>query len=159
MTTLADFSAPRLLGGEEALSDYVGNVVLVVNTASACGLTPQFEGLEKLYRDYKDRGFDVLGFPCNQFAEQEKGSAAEIAAFCETSYDVTFPMFSKVEVNGRNAHPLYKWLKQAKPGPFGWQPVMWNFGKFLIDRDGKPVKRYAPTTTPDKLGKDIGALL
>lgn len=159
MTSLADFAAPRLLGGEEKLSEYVGKVVLVVNTASKCGLTPQYEGLEKLYRDYRDRGLVVLGFPCNQFASQERGSAAEIAAFCSGSYDVTFPMFDKVEVNGRNAHPLYKWLKREKPGPFGWRPVMWNFGKFLLGRDGQPVRRYAPTTPPDRLARDIEALL
>ena len=159
MTSLSDFSATRLLGGEEPLSTYNGKVVLIVNTASGCGFTPQYKGLEELWRTYGDKGLVVLGFPCNQFGEQESGSAAEIAAFCSTSYDVTFPMFAKIEVNGDNAHPLYKWLKKEAPGVLGLQGVKWNFTKFLVSRDGTSVKRYASDAEPASLAPDIEALL
>ena len=159
MTTLSDFSAPRLLGGEEQLSSYAGKVVLVVNVASACGFTPQYEGLEQLWRDYSDRGLVVLGFPCNQFGEQEAGSADEIATFCKTMFDVTFPMFARIEVNGDGTHPLFAWLKQAAPGILGSQAVKWNFTKFLIARDGEAVTRYAPDTEPAAIAGDIEKLL
>ncbi len=159
MPVISDFSATRLLGGEEALSIYDGKVVLVVNVASGCGFTPQYVGLEKLWRDYGERGLVVLGFPCNQFGAQEAGSADEIATFCTTVYDVTFPLFAKVEVNGRNAHPLFKWLRDAAPGILGLNDVKWNFTKFLIGRDGKAVRRFSPDTEPAAIGKDIEALL
>jgi len=159
MTSLSDFSATRLLGGEEPLSTYDGKVVLIVNTASGCGFTPQYKGLEELWRTNGDKGLVVLGFPCNQFGEQESGSAAEIAAFCSTSYDVTFPMFAKIEVNGDNAHPLYKWLKKEAPGVLGLQGVKWNFTKFLVSRDGTSVKRYGSDAEPASLAPDIEALL
>ena len=159
MTTLSDFTADRLLGGPEPLSAYAGKVVLIVNVASACGLTPQYAGLEKLWRDHADRGFVVLGFPCNQFAGQESGSAAEIAQFCATTYDVTFPMFEKIEVNGPNAHPLYRWLKSEAPGILGLKDIKWNFTKFLVGRDGTSVRRFGPETDPAAIAPDIEALL
>jgi glutathione peroxidase len=159
MPSLSDFSATRLLGGEQQLSDFAGKVVLVVNVASACGFTPQYEGLEKLWRDYGDRGLVVLGFPCNQFGAQESGSEQEIAEFCKTMYDVTFPLFAKIDVNGRNAHPLYNWLRDAAPGILGLNDIKWNFTKFLIARDGTSVKRYSFETEPAAMAKDIEALL
>lgn len=140
------------------MENYKGKVVLVVNTASKCGLTPQYEGLEKLYKDYKDRGLVILGFPCNQFGKQEPGGAKEIAEGCLINYGVTFPMFSKIEVNGDNAHPIYKYLKSELKGTFG-NRIKWNFTKFLIDKDGTPYKRFSPTTTPDKLRSHIETLL
>ena len=154
MTSLADFSAETLTGEERALADYVGSVVLVVNTASKCGLTPQFTGLEKLYEEYVGQGLVILGFPCNQFAGQEPKSEAEIGEFCERNYGVTFPMFAKIDVNGSDAHPLYKWLRTEKGGMLG-DAIKWNFTKFLIGRDGQVIKRYAPTTEPDKIADDI----
>ena len=154
MTTLSDFSATTLEGREQDLADYKGRVVLVVNTASQCGLTPQFEGLESLYEKYVDEGLVILGFPCNQFAGQEPGTADEIGAFCQRNYGVSFPMFDKIDVNGEKAHPLYQWLKTEKGGLLG-DAIKWNFTKFLVGRDGRVVKRYAPTTEPEKLAGDI----
>ena len=159
MSTLSDFSATRLLGGDEPLSLYAGKVALVVNVASHCGFTPQYTGLEQLWRDYRERGLVVLGFPCNQFAAQESGSAAEIAAFCSTSYDVTFPMFEKVEVNGKAAHPLFHWLRDAAPGLLGFNDVKWNFTKFLIGRDGHAIRRFGPDVEPKAIAADIEAAL
>lgn len=141
------------------MADYRGKVVLVVNVASKCGQTPQYEGLEKLWRDYSSRGLVVLGFPCNQFGEQEPGTAEEIREFCSLTYDVTFPMFAKIEVNGEHAHPLYKYLKHAAPGLLGSEAIKWNFTKFLVDRQAMVVRRYAPTDTPEKIGKDLAAVL
>ena len=154
MTSLTDFSATAIDGQDVALSTYADQVVLVVNTASQCGLTPQYEGLQALQDAYADRGFTVLGFPCDQFGHQEPGTEAEIATFCESSFGVTFPMFSKIEVNGAGAHPLYTWLRQEKGGVLG-SKIKWNFTKFLVGRDGQVIERYAPTTAPDKLGDDI----
>ena len=156
---LADFSAERLASGEEALADYAGKVLLIVNTASQCGFTPQFAGLEALYTRYKDRGFEILGFPCNQFGAQEPGKADEIGSFCQKNYGVTFPMFAKVDVNGANAHPLWKWLKAEKGGLLGIDAIKWNFSKFLVGRDGRVLKRYAPTDKPESLRADIEAAL
>lgn len=152
--TISDFTAVRLGGGEESLSAYEGKVVLVVNTASKCGFTPQYEGLESLYEKYADQGLVVLGFPCNQFGSQEPGGAEEIGAFCEKNYGVSFPMFDKVDVNGDDAHPLYTWLRSEKSGVLG-SKIKWNFTKFLIGRDGKVIRRFGSTTTPDKLSRDI----
>jgi glutathione peroxidase len=153
MTTLSDFTLPRLDGTPQPLADYRGKLVLVVNTASKCGLTPQYEGLERLWRQHQDE-LVVLGFPCNQFMGQEPGTAAEIAEFCSTNYGVTFPVFAKIEVNGPGEHPLYSWLKQDFPGD-----IEWNFGKFLVGRDGKVRARYAPMVTPEALEADIRAAL
>ena len=158
MTSLSDFSADTLTGTPTDLSTYAGQVVLVVNTASKCGLTPQFEGLEQLQQSYQEQGFTVLGFPCNQFAGQEPGSAEEIGEFCQLNYGVSFPMFAKIDVNGAQAHPLWKWLRSEKGGLLGSQ-IKWNFTKFLIGRDGQVIKRYAPTTTPSELAADIEAAL
>ena len=154
-----EFSAARLDGHEEKLADYRGQVLLIVNTASACGFTPQYAGLEALYGKLHGDGLTILGFPCNQFGAQEPGSEAEIGAFCQKYYGVTFPMFSKIEVNGANAHPLYKYLKDAKPGLLGTEAIKWNFTKFLIDKDGEPVARYAPNTKPEELETPIRKLL
>ena len=154
MTTLADFTLPALDGMPQPLSAYEGKVVLVVNTASQCGHTPQYAGLEALWRDYGPRGLVVLGFPCNQFGGQEPGSSAEIAAFCETHFGVSFPLFARIEVNGPGEHPLYSWLKSAFPGDIGW-----NFAKFLIGRDGQAVARFSPDTQPADLARDIEAQL
>ena len=148
------FTARSLQGKEISMETYKGKVVLVVNTASKCGLTPQYEGLENLYGKYKDQGLVILGFPCNQFGKQEPGTEKEISEGCLINYGVSFPMFSKIEVNGDNAHPIYKYLKNRLPGVFG-KNIKWNFAKFLIDRNGKPVKRFSPTTIPEKLVKDI----
>ena len=153
------FSARRLGGAEESLADFRGKVLLVVNVASQCGMTPQYTGLEALYRKYKDRGFAVLGFPCNQFGAQEPGTEAEIQAFCSTNYDVTFPMFAKIDVNGAGAHPLYEYLKGEKPGVLGTEAIKWNFTKFLVGRDGKVVRRYAPTDKPEDLDSAVAAAL
>lgn len=152
-------SAERLQGDVQSLGDYAGKVLLIVNTASKCGFTPQFEGLESLYQRYQVRGLVVLGFPCNQFGAQEPGDADEISGFCQKNYGVSFPMFAKVDVNGDGAHPLYKYLKQSAPGLLGSEGIKWNFTKFLINRDGKVVERFAPTTAPDAIAKDIEALL
>ena len=159
MTSLYDFSATRLDGSEDKLERFKGDVLLIVNTASKCGFTPQYEGLESLQRSYAARGFSVLGFPCNQFGGQEPGDAAAIGQFCQLSYDVSFPMFAKVEVNGDGAHPLYKFLKAAKPGLMGLQGIKWNFTKFLVNRDGIVVDRFAPTTKPDAIKSEIEGLL
>ena len=158
MTTLHDFEATTLDGADKQLADYRGKVILVVNTASKCGFTPQFAGLEELYRQYADRGLVVLGFPCDQFAHQEPGNAEEIASFCSTEYGVSFPMFAKVDVNGADAHPLYAWMRKEKSGMLGGA-IKWNFTKFLLDADGAVVKRYASSTKPEKIASDIEALL
>jgi len=160
--TVYGFSVESLDGRAKTLSDFKGKVLLIVNTASQCGFTPQYAGLESLYRIYKERGLEVLGFPCNQFGAQEPGTAAEIGAFCERNYGVSFPMFAKVEVNGAKAHPLYRFLKQEKPGllgPLGGGAIKWNFTKFLIDRAGRVVGRFASTTKPASLAKNIEKLL
>lgn len=154
-----DFDALTLDGAPAPLSAYKGKVALIVNTASQCGLTPQYKGLQELYERYKDRGFVVLGFPSNQFGAQEPGTNKEIATFCETSFGVTFPMFGKIDVNGDSAHPLYKWLKAEKPGMLGLESIKWNFSKFLIGRDGQIAERFAPTTTPESVAADIEKLL
>jgi glutathione peroxidase len=158
MPGVYDFSATSLDGEDIALKRYEGQVLLIVNTASKCGFTPQYEGLEQLYRELSPRGFAVLGFPCNQFGAQEPGDARQIAEFCETRYEVSFPMFAKIDVNGSGAHPLYKYLKGAKSGLLG-SSIKWNFTKFLVDRAGKVVARHAPTAAPQGLKKDIEALL
>jgi glutathione peroxidase len=146
-------------GSASTLAEYAGKVLLIVNTASKCGFTPQYEGLEALHRQYAERGFEVLGFPCNQFGAQEPGDAAEIANFCSLTYDVTFPVYAKIDVNGADAAPLYRWLKKAAPGVLGTEAIKWNFTKFLIDRAGQVVGRYAPTTKPAEIAKDIERLL
>ncbi|WP_345203361.1 glutathione peroxidase [Fodinibacter luteus] len=158
MTTISDFTATTLAGEERQLSDFAGQVVLVVNTASSCGFTPQYTGLEALYRDLRDEGFVVLGFPCNQFGGQESGTEAEIGEFCQVNYGVTFPMFAKVDVNGDDAHPLFEWLKSEKKGLLGGR-IKWNFTKFLVGRDGRVIERYAPNTEPAALADDIRAAL
>lgn len=155
MTTIYDFSAEKLEGGAQALSDYAGKVVLIVNTASKCGFTPQFEGLEKVYEKYKDEGFVVLGFPCNQFASQDPGSNTDIGEFCQRNYGVSFPMFAKIDVNGSDAHPLYKYLTKEAKGLLGTEAVKWNFTKFLVGRDGNVIDRYATATKPEAMVKDI----
>jgi glutathione peroxidase len=158
MTSIYDFSAKSLAGEDTPLKRFEGKVLLIVNTASACGFTPQYKGLEALQQKYGARGFSVLGFPCNQFGRQEPGSAAEIGQFCASNYAVSFPMFDKIDVNGGNAHPLYEYLKHEKSGLLG-SSIKWNFTKFLIDRSGKVVARHAPTTTPESLIRDIEVLL
>lgn len=159
MPSLADFTLPLLNGKDQPLSAYEGQVVLIVNVASKCGLTPQYEGLEALYRQYGDQGLVVLGFPCNQFAGQEPGSSDDIAQFCSLNYGVTFPVFERINVNGRWAHPLYKWLKAEAPGLLDSEAIKWNFTKFLIGRDGKVMARYAPQQEPAELAPDIEKLL
>ena len=151
MTNAYDFTAETLEGQPAPLAEHKGEVMLIVNTASKCGFTPQYAGLEALYRKYKDRGLTILGFPCNQFGAQEPGNAEEIASFCSLTYDVSFPMMRKVDVNGPAAHPLYAWLKGEKKGVLGTQGIKWNFTKFLIDREGRVVGRFAPTATPQSL--------
>ena len=158
MPSLTDFTVRAIDGTEQSLSAYAGQVVLIVNTASQCGFTPQYGGLEQLHEAYRDKGFAVLGFPCNQFGGQEPGSEDEIASFCETSYGVTFPMFAKVDVNGSDADPLFTWLKEEKGGLLG-DRIKWNFTKFLIGRDGTVLKRYAPQTSPAELTDDVVAAL
>jgi glutathione peroxidase len=152
-----DFSAETIAGNDKELSDYQGKVLLVVNTASKCGFTPQFGGLETLYEKYKDQGLEVLGFPCNQFKSQDPGSDGEIAEFCQVNYGVTFPMFSKIDVNGADAHPLYKFLKSEMPGILGSEGIKWNFTKFLIGKDGSPVQRFSPQTRPEALEQFVQA--
>ena len=154
MTTIADFTVTTNRGQELALKDKLGTVLLVVNTASKCGFTPQYDGLEALYQRFKDRGFEVLGFPCNQFGKQEPGGAEQIAQTCQIHYGVTFPMFAKVEVNGPQTHPVFQWLKSKLPGWFGAK-VRWNFTKFLVGRDGQPIKRFAPVTKPERIESAI----
>ncbi|CAL8970247.1 Hydroperoxy fatty acid reductase gpx1 [Propionicimonas sp. T2.31MG-18] len=158
MTTLQDFEARTITGQDQRLAEYLGKVVLVVNTASKCGLTPQFTGLERLYDEYRDRGLVVLGFPCDQFANQEFDDDAQTAEFCQLNYGVSFPMFSKVDVNGPAAHPLFTWLRSEKGGLLG-DLITWNFTKFLVDREGRVVRRYAPTVIPEDIAADIRALL
>ena len=158
MTTIADFTATTNRGEPLDLKDKLGTVLLVVNTASKCGFTPQYEGLEELYRDYKDRGFEVLAFPCNQFGAQEPGDAEEIQNFCSLTYDVSFPLMAKIDVNGDEADPIFKYLKKEKTGLLG-SGIKWNFTKFLVNRDGKVVSRHAPTTKPELLRKEIEELL
>ena len=159
MPTLQDFQANRLDGRPFEFKDLQGKVVLVVNTASECGFTPQYAGLERLHRDYGPRGLVVLGFPCDQFGHQEPGPADQIERFCQVNYGVTFPLMAKVEVNGRGAHPLWRWLVQAAPGFLGTQAIKWNFTKFLIGRDGQVIERYAPRVEPSKLAPAIEAAL
>ncbi|WP_369699922.1 glutathione peroxidase [Alicyclobacillus sendaiensis] len=154
-----DFEVEKADGTRIPLREYQGKVLLVVNTASKCGFTPQYEGLQKLYEDYRDRGFEVLAFPCNQFGNQEPGSNEEIQTFCRTTYRVTFPVFAKVEVNGPNAHPLFEYLKKEAKGALGSEAIKWNFTKFLVDRNGRVVKRYAPQTSPESIREDIEACL
>lgn len=157
--SLFDIDVQTITGASQSLADYQGKVMLIVNVASKCGFTPQYAGLESLHQQYADRGLVVMGFPCNQFGAQEPGSEAEIASFCETRFNVSFPMFAKVKVNGDDAHPLYKHLKGEKPGVLGTEGIKWNFTKFLVNRDGEVVKRYGSTDTPEKIGRDIEALL
>ena len=159
MSTLSDFEARSLAGKTVPLKQYAGRVLLIVNTASQCGFTPQYKGLQALQDKYHAQGLDVLGFPCNQFGAQEPGGAEEIGAFCERNYGVSFPMFEKVDVNGSHAHPLWKWLTGEAPGLLGLEAVKWNFTKFLIARDGSVFKRYAPQTDPAAISADIESLL
>jgi len=159
MKTAYDFSAVDIDGHDQALSDYRGKVLLVVNVASKCGFTPQYAGLQKLWETYRDRGLVILGFPCDQFGHQEPGDEAEIRNFCSLTYDVDFPMFAKIDVNGGKAHPLWAWLKAQKSGLLGIGAIKWNFSKFLIGRDGQVIKRYAPTDAPESLARDIEAAL
>ena len=154
-----DYSAKTLDGQDVSLADYRGQVLLIVNTASKCGFTPQYEGLEALYKTHKDRGFTVLAFPCNQFGAQEPGNAEEIANFCSLTYDVTFPVMSKIDVNGADAHPLYRYLKKEQKGLLGTEAIKWNFTKFLIGKDGEVVERFAPTVKPEDLRVAVEALL
>jgi glutathione peroxidase len=159
VTGALDFQAADIAGAPVDLARYKGQVVLVVNTASACGFTKQYKGLEAVYQQFRDKGVTVLGFPCNQFGGQEPGSESEIGAFCEKNFGVTFPLFAKIEVNGDHAHPLFKHLKKAAPGLLGTERIKWNFTKFLIGKDGKVHKRYAPATRPEELVADIETLL
>jgi glutathione peroxidase len=157
--TIYDFEAATLDGHPAPLADYRGKVLLIVNTASKCGFTPQYEGLEALWRKYRDRGLVILGFPCNQFGAQEPGDAGEIASFCSLTYDVSFPMMTKIDVNGGATHPLYAWLKHEKKGLLGSESIKWNFTKFLVGRDGRVIDRFAPTSTPQSLEGAIEAAL
>lgn len=158
-TTIYDFSADRLNGETEELNLYKGKTIIVVNTASKCGLAPQYEGLENLYKKYKDRGLVILGFPCNQFGNQEKGNSDDIQEYCQINYGVSFPMFEKIEVNGSNAHPLYKYLKKELSGGLLGSAIKWNFTKFVINKNGKPVKRFAPIAKPEKMEAYIQEIL
>jgi glutathione peroxidase len=155
MSSVYDFTAQTINGQPAPLSEYKGKVLLIVNTASKCGFTPQFEGLEKLWKGYSDKGLVVLGFPCNQFGSQDPGANDEIASFCQLNYGVSFPMMAKIDVNGGNAHPLYQWLVKEAPGILGTKAIKWNFTKFLIGRDGQVIGRYAPTDAPKALVADI----
>lgn len=159
MSTLYDIEVTAIAGEKQSLAAYRGKVLLIVNVASRCGFTPQYAGLEALWKKYRDRGLVVMGFPCNQFGAQEPGDEAEIAQFCRLTYDVSFPLFAKIDVNGSNTHPLFEYLKSAAPGLLGIEMIKWNFTKFLVDREGKVVSRYAPNTAPDELGADIEPLL
>ena len=159
MSTIYDFEVELLEGQQQKLAAYQDKVVLIVNTASQCGLTPQFEGLEQLYQDYQQQGLVVLGFPCNQFAQQDPSSNAEIGSFCQRNYGVSFPMFAKVDVNGATAHPLYQYLTAEAKGILGTQRIKWNFTKFLINQKGEVIKRYSPIIKPEKIAKDIQRLL
>ena len=157
--SIYEFEAQTLRGKEESLSKYKDKVLLVVNTASKCGLTPQFKGLQEVYEKFKDQGFEVLGFPSNQFANQEPGGSEDIAQHCEINYGVTFPMFEKINVNGSEAHPLFKYLAKEAPGILGSKSIKWNFTKFLVDREGRVIKRFSPQTTPDQIEEEIAKLL
>lgn len=159
MSSLYDFEALSIDGQPVSLDQYRGQPLLIVNTASACGFTPQFGGLEKLHQTYGERGLVVLGFPCNQFGSQDAGTNAEIATFCQRNFGVSFPMMSKIDVNGAQAHPIYQWLSAEAPGLLGSKAIKWNFTKFLVGRDGRVIKRYAPQDAPEKLAKDIEAAL
>lgn len=159
MATVYDFQADDIDGKNRSLAEFKGKALLIVNVASKCGFTPQYTGLEALYRKHKEQGFAVLGFPCDQFGHQEPGDAEEIRNFCSLNYDVSFPMFAKIEVNGDNAHPLYRHLKKEAKGLLGSEGIKWNFTKFLVDKHGKVVRRYAPTDKPESLEKDVAALL
>jgi glutathione peroxidase len=159
MTTVYDFNARDIDGNERSLGEWRGQAMLIVNVASKCGFTPQYTGLEALWRAQRDHGLVVLGFPCDQFGHQEPGDEAEIKQFCSTSYEVSFPMFAKIEVNGDGTHPLYQWLKSEGKGILGSESIKWNFTKFLVDRQGQVIKRYAPTDTPEKIAKDLDKLL
>ncbi|GMM93817.1 glutathione peroxidase [Qipengyuania sp. MTN3-11] len=159
MTSLADFTVTDNRGAKVDLSEKLGTVLLVVNTASKCGFTPQYDGLEALYQRFKDRGFEILGFPCNQFGGQEPGSDAEIAEFCKVNFGVSFPLMHKVDVNGPDASPLFDWMKSEAKGLMGSQSIKWNFTKFLIDREGRVIRRYAPTDKPESIARDIEKLL
>ncbi len=159
MSGIADFTVRAADGSRVDMAGYAGRVLLIVNTASKCGFTPQYEGLEALHRRFEDQGLTVLGFPCNQFGAQEPGDAAEIANFCSLTYDVTFPVMAKIDVNGDDADPLFQWLKGQAPGVLGTKAIKWNFTKFLVDRSGKVVGRYAPTTKPEELVQDIEGLI
>lgn len=156
---LGDFSAKTIQGTDISLSEYSGKVVLIVNVASLCGFTPQYAGLQALYEKYRDRGFTILGFPCNQFGKQEPEEDSAIASFCEARFHIRFPLFSKVDVNGANAHPFFQWLKQEAPGILGTQAIKWNFTKFLVNRDGEVVDRFAPNDSPESIAPKIEALL
>ena len=159
MASIYDFEAQQIGGQAVPLAQFRGKPMLIVNTASACGFTPQFAGLEELHRRYGERGLVVLGFPCNQFGAQDPGSNEEIASFCQVNYGVSFPMMAKVDVNGAQAHPLYRWLTAEAPGMLGSKAIKWNFTKFLVGKDGSVLKRYSPQDAPEKLGKDIEAAL
>jgi glutathione peroxidase len=159
MASIYDFSAKTLDGKTVSLSDFKGNAMLIVNTASKCGFTPQYAGLEALYEKLREKGLTVLGFPCNQFGQQEPGSEEEIGAFCRMNYGVSFPMFAKIDVNGPNTHPLYEFLKGEQPGVLGTKNIKWNFTKFLVDRNGKVVDRFAPMTKPEEIEKSIATVL
>ena len=159
MTTIADFTVVNNKGEQIDLKQKLGKIILVVNTASKCGFTPQYEGLEELFQQYREQGFEVLAFPCNQFGGQEPGNASEIAEFCKVNFGLTFPLMEKVDVNGDDASPLFDWMKAEKPGLMGSKTIKWNFTKFLIDRGGNVVKRYAPTDAPKSIAKDIEKLL
>ena len=159
MTTIYDFEALQITGKPITLKQFEGKAMLIVNTASACGFTPQFAGLEDLYKTYGGKGLVVLGFPCNQFGAQDSGQNSEIAEFCQLNYGVSFPMMEKIEVNGSSAHPLYKWLTKEAPGILGTQAIKWNFTKFLVGKDGEVIKRYAPTDTPKSMASDIESAL
>jgi glutathione peroxidase len=157
--TIYDFAAKTIDGREVSLREYAGKVLLIVNVASRCGFTPQYHGLEELYERFGKNGFEVLGFPCNQFGKQEPGSETDIQSFCDLQYGVRFPMFSKIDVNGSTTHPLYEFLKKTRPGFLGTRRIKWNFTKFLIDRQGRPIKRYSPQTKPAALERDIQSAL
>jgi len=157
--TVYDFSAPNIRGEEKPLATYRGQVMLIVNTASKCGFTPQFAGLEEIYKKYSERGLIILGFPCNQFLYQDAGNNTEIASFCQRNYGVSFPMYAKIDVNGKHTHPLYKFLKNQARGMWRSKRIKWNFTKFLVDKSGNVIKRYAPATLPSSIEKDILSLL
>ncbi len=159
MSGIYDFSAKDIDGKEQSLGDYKDKAMLIVNVASKCGFTPQYTGLEALYEKFRDKGLVVLGFPCDQFGHQEPGDEAEIKNFCSLNYDVKFPLFAKIDVNGANTHPLYKYLKHEAKGLLGSESIKWNFTKFLVDKNGKVVKRYAPTDTPESIEKELAAVL